>query len=98
MCKLLDVDNVFLLAIVVRGESSFDFLIYLVRPLQAFRALYMIYRLKSRNQYLKSGDCGACPLRAINGDYRASVVRTCITIYIRSCSDWPITDVSQRVI
>ena len=68
MCELLDVDNVFLLPIAVHRESSLDFLIYLVRPFQAFRALHMIYWLKSRNQYLKTGDYWACPLRTLNGD------------------------------
>ena len=53
MCDLFDVDNLLLLPIAVHRESSLDFLIYLVPPFQAFRALYMIYRLKSGNQYLK---------------------------------------------
>ena len=53
MCDLLDIDNLLLLPIAIHRESSLDFLIYLVRPFQAFRALHMIHRLKSGNQYLK---------------------------------------------
>ena len=74
---------VFLLPIAVHRQSSLDFLVYLVRPLLFFTAPHMIYWLKCGNQYLNSGDYWACRLSTLNGDYRGSVVRTYITIYIR---------------
>ena len=74
---------VFLLPTVVHRQSSLDFLVYLVRPFRAFRALHMIYWLKSENQYLKKGTYRACLLSELNGNYRASVVITYITICIR---------------
>ena len=75
MCKHINPCTKILLPIAVHRESSLYFLVYLVRPFGAFRVLNMIYRLESGNQYLKSGDYWSCPLRTLNGDYRASVVR-----------------------